>query len=149
MQVIGSFFAAAIAWVVLEFVGRPIRKFFDLRGEIIQKLVEYGKVQARYNAIEPGRDVPAPYHDNMNDLGEEEIKRLDEAKKCFRELAARMQAFAENETMALWAVRLYYNLTAASLALMGLSNSYEIYGERARHRDRLVNALRFSVLRTD
>ena len=143
MQVIGSFFAAATAWVVLEFVGRPVRKFFDLRGEIIQKLVEYGNVRARFKATKAGQE-PAPYHDNMNDLSEEEIKRLGEAKKCFCELAARMRAFAENETMALWAVRLYYDPAAASLALMGLSNSYEIYGERALPRYQLSKALRLS-----
>jgi hypothetical protein len=32
--VIGSFLAAALGWVVLEFIARPLRKFYDLRGEV-------------------------------------------------------------------------------------------------------------------
>jgi hypothetical protein len=36
-QAIGSYAAAAFAWVVLEFIGRPLRRFIDLRGEIIRK----------------------------------------------------------------------------------------------------------------
>jgi hypothetical protein len=32
LQAIGSFAAGAIAWVALEFFGRPLRKFYDLRG---------------------------------------------------------------------------------------------------------------------
>jgi hypothetical protein len=35
LQAVGSFAAAAIAWVTLDFVGRPLRKFYDLRGETI------------------------------------------------------------------------------------------------------------------
>jgi hypothetical protein len=144
MQVIGSFFAAAIAWVVLEFVGRPSRKFFDLRGEIIQKLAEYDNVRARATETRPEQDYGV---DNSIKLNEEELKRMDEAIKCFRDLAARMRAFAENETVALWGVRrlLRYDPAGASKALFGLSNSYSIYGkERTFHRKQLVAALRLS-----
>jgi hypothetical protein len=42
LQIAGSFAAAAFAWVVLEFVGRPLRNFFDLRGEVIRRLTEFG-----------------------------------------------------------------------------------------------------------
>jgi len=46
-QVIGSFLAAALGWVVLEFVARPLRKFYDLRGEVIRRLTEYANVSPR------------------------------------------------------------------------------------------------------
>jgi hypothetical protein len=44
VQVIGSFFAAALGWVILEFVGRPLRKFYDLRGEVIRRLTHHSFV---------------------------------------------------------------------------------------------------------
>src|SRR4051812_20914231 len=32
---------AAIGWIVLEFIGKPLRQFFELRSEAIQILTEY------------------------------------------------------------------------------------------------------------
>ncbi len=46
IQAVGSFFAAAFDWVVLEFVGRPLRRFYDLRGEVIRRLTEFANVGA-------------------------------------------------------------------------------------------------------
>ncbi len=42
-----SFFAATVAWLVFEFVGRPFRRFFDLRGEVIYVLTVTANVRER------------------------------------------------------------------------------------------------------
>lgn len=146
IQVIGSFFAGAFAWVLLEFVGRPTRHFFDLRAEVIQKLVEFGNVRARFKVVR--RENEGVYEAVQGDLdvSDVELARLEEAENSFRNLAARMRAFADNETFALWTTRLLrYDAKEASKALIGLSNTYSVYGEaRATHRQRLIEALRLA-----
>jgi hypothetical protein len=37
-QSILGFAAAAIGWITLEFLGRPLRRFFGLRGETVELL---------------------------------------------------------------------------------------------------------------
>jgi hypothetical protein len=39
------------------------------------------------------------------DISEAELKRLQEAQNAFRDLAARMRAFALNEHLAVWFVK--------------------------------------------
>src|SRR5437667_268812 len=100
LQVIGSFFAAALGWVILEFIARPLRKFFDLRGEIIRRCVEFSNVKARFKPI---RDDSGAHSGEMEtvSLSPEEEKKLDDVKKALRDLASQMRAFALNETLAL------------------------------------------------
>lgn len=147
LQVIGSFLAGAFAWVLLEFVGRPLRNFFDLRAEIIQKLVEFGNVRARFKVARRESEGVYEAVQADSDVTDAELTRLEEAEKSFRNLAARMRAFSDNETFALWAIRLLrYDPKAASKALMALSNTYSVYGEaRARSRQRLIEALRLAT----
>lgn len=144
VQVIGSFLAAALGWVVLEFVGRPLRKFFDLRGEIIRRLIEFANIRARWKLVEDSSGAVSAEATEIS-LSEAEIARLEDAKKALRDLASQMSAFAENETSArLVAQLLGYNLREASAGLIGLSNSFDIYGEtKAFHRKTLARALRF------
>ena len=50
-------FAAGLAWVTLEFIGRPLRRFYDLRGQAKTLLLLYGhyapdvKPQAEFEDI--------------------------------------------------------------------------------------------------
>ena len=144
LQVIGFFFAAAFAWITLEFVGRPLRKFFDLRGEIIRRLNEFANVRARLKEVPDSSGAISCDLEEM-DLSAVEIARLEEAQRTFRDLASQMQAFAQNETFAQYVAELLlrYKPQAASAALIGLSNSYDTYGaSKARHRDNLRKALR-------
>jgi hypothetical protein len=54
------------------------------------------------------------------EISEDEFERLKEAKDAFRDLAARMRAFALNEHLAVWFVRLWrYDPWEASVALWG------------------------------
>ena len=64
----------------------------------------------------------------------------------FRDLAAKMRAFAENEFLAVWIVRLRYDPKAASSALIGVANTYDRYGkEKEFHKKTLERALRIEL----
>jgi hypothetical protein len=43
MQLLWSFVADAAGWFALEFVGRPARRFFDFRGELIRQMAIFAK----------------------------------------------------------------------------------------------------------
>jgi hypothetical protein len=128
LQAIGSFSAGAIAWVVLEFVGRPLRKFYDLRGEVIHVLAQTA-------------NVPAAAREIRNDVGEasgqietcvlteQEKSDLREAMKSIRNLGSDLRVFSLNESRALYLVKsLGYDPALASGGLYGLSNSIHTYG---------------------
>jgi hypothetical protein len=143
LQAIGSFAAAAIAWITLEFFGRPLRKFYDLRGEAICLLAQTGNVRARYKEI---RDTDGFVSENVEqvDLSNEEIADLKEAKKILRDLASRFRAFAANETYAVRFVRwCKYDPMKASGGLFGLSNGIETSGgNKASQKKSIEDALR-------
>lgn len=140
LNAFGSFLAAAIGWIALEFVARPFRKFFDLRGEIIRLSVQTANIPAQYREPRSTDDNPEIFQ-----LSEDETKRLQAAVATFRDVAAQMTAFAENETYALKLTRILgYNPIAASQALMGISNTRHLYGQsRKYHLDNLAKALKF------
>jgi len=138
---IGVFLLGGVGWLVTSFVGRPVRQFVDLRGEVIQRSVLYGNVAALQQESPDGSV-------KQIDLSDEEIKRLREAEGVFRDLAARMRAFALNERMAVWLVRLRYDPWEASEALLGVSNTLHKYGgTRADAWKALERALGFRITR--
>jgi hypothetical protein len=53
LETIGSLIVAAIGaglgWAATEFVARPIRKFFDLRGDAVRMVSQYGNLPARFH----------------------------------------------------------------------------------------------------
>ena len=55
------------------------------------------------------------------EISEEEFEGLREAQEVFRDLAARMRAFALNERLALWFVQWRYDPWEASEALFQYS----------------------------
>jgi hypothetical protein len=134
-------FAAAGSWVALEFVGRPYRKFLDLRGEIIRRVTEIANVKPAYR---PNPDKPVDFFNEV--LSHDEIKRLREAESMLRDLASQMSAFATNETAARWlAVKRGYDPGRASGALFGLSNEMHRKGAAfATHRHALEDALQLA-----
>jgi hypothetical protein len=42
--------AGVLGWVLGMFVGRPLRRFFELRGEIIGRLAQYDNVRADWKS---------------------------------------------------------------------------------------------------
>jgi hypothetical protein len=138
-----SFAAAVIGWLTLEFVGRPFRRFFDMRGEIISRLALFSNVSARWNEIPDDVGAVSGNREELP-LSEEEIERLHQAKNVLRDLASQLRAFAMNETWGGYAVRLLrYDPLTASGGLFGISNSLDTYGAgRHFHRKTIAKALR-------
>jgi hypothetical protein len=89
--------AAALAWLLTEFVGRPFRQFFDLRREVGSALVRFGNFRAQLKALE--------------------------AQETFRRLGSEMCAFAKAEPLANRVVRWFgYDANEISKALIEYSN---------------------------
>jgi HAMP domain-containing protein len=138
---IGVLALGAFGWFVTSFVGRPIRDFYDLRREVIHKSMLYANVTA---AI---REFPNGTVEQV-EISEEEMKRLVEAQNVFRDLSARMRAFALNEQLAVWFVKRQYDPWEASEALLGVSNTLHKFGnDRAKAQSRLAQALSFRITR--
>jgi hypothetical protein len=120
VQVIGSFLAAALGWVALEFVARPLRKFYDVRGEVIRRLTEYANIKPRW------REIPGDRKEL--ELSQEEIARLEKAQDVLRDLASQLVAFASNETWALYAAKVMgHDPKHAAEGLIGLSNRIDTH----------------------
>ena len=142
---LGSAVCVALGWGVSSFVGSPVRKFFDLRGEIIRRLTEFANVRARYKVL-PDGSLGVGGLEELGQISDPEIARLEEAQRTLRDLASQMRAFAENEALAAWVVRRLYDPIHASAGLIGLSRSYDTYGkDRAFHRETVVKALRIKL----
>jgi hypothetical protein len=135
---------AIIGWIISSFIGTPVRKFIDLRGEVIRRLTEYANVRARWKEVRnPSGAVSRVEEQGLSD---KEIARLEEAQRVLRDLGSQMRAFAENESMAMWLVGWRYDPMKASGGLIGLSNEYDRYGSgKALHRTTVATALRIEA----
>jgi hypothetical protein len=118
---------AVVAWLTTEFVGRPFRRFFDLRAEVSRRLVFYDNVPARAKMEGDRREAIS--------LSPAEDARLTEAQNTFRDLASQMRAFAQAEPFAESIVKhvFRYDALAASAALIGYSNEISCYGQGRAH----------------
>jgi hypothetical protein len=140
LETIGSLvvgaIGAGIGWALTEFVARPIRRFFDLRSEIIRRVAQYNNVPARYKETRDGEKETVP-------ITEDDLAKLNEAQSVIRDLATQMRGFAYSETAARWVLSLGYNPRQASEGLFGLSNDLGTYGPgRVRWRKLVSDTLR-------
>ncbi|MEY9607078.1 hypothetical protein ABIF74_011831 [Bradyrhizobium japonicum] len=126
--------------MTLEFVGRPLRKFYDLHGETIYRLVNVANVRS---ITDPTEQSPSG-ETNQRRLSPKELEALEDAIKTVRDLASQMRAFAFNETLALHIVCWFgYDPEKASAAMIGLSNTMATYNaERVVHRESIKTALK-------
>jgi hypothetical protein len=128
----------ASAWLALELVGRPIRKFFDLRRSVRHHILSLANVptpQARETCV---TSEQIRQYDR-------DLKTAREAQRALNDLASQMLAFAGREKAACMAIRPFgLEVSAAGSGLMKLANALDRHGpERARfHRD-VETALRF------
>jgi hypothetical protein len=148
IQALSGFLAAAIGWLTLEFLGRPLRKFFDLRGETVELLTRIANVRAAYAEFhdEISEGVTFPRRENSGtELNEKELEALTSARKELRALASKFRAFALNETLASKAVGLLgYDAFSAGQSLIGLSNTIDTYGKlRSDQKNAVSTALKF------
>jgi hypothetical protein len=61
LSTIGGAVGAAVVWAVSSFVGGPVRRFFDLRGEVVRRLTEFANVRAKWKEFpyEPAKEEQA------------------------------------------------------------------------------------------
>jgi hypothetical protein len=137
---VGVFVLGGVGWLVTSFVGQPFRRFFDLRNDVIHKSVLYANVGTVQQVRVDGETEPV-------DIDDEGLARLREAEGTFRDLAARMRAFAVNEPWAVWLVKSWkFDPMTASTALLAVSNTlHSSGGDRAAAKTRLENVLRFKT----
>jgi hypothetical protein len=135
---VGAFALGGVGWLVTSFVASPFRHFYDLRSEVIHKSVLYANVRA-------GAKQDRPDHKAHEELDNAGLERLRDAEDEFRDLAARMRAFALNEPFGAWLVRRRgYDPMKASSALLGVSNTIGTYGpDRAAAKAALEDVLGF------
>lgn len=148
LQALSGFLAAAIGWLTLEFLGRPLRRFFDLRGETVELLTRVGNIRAAYSQFdeEVAEGIFTSRRESAHiELTSVELDALASARKEIRALASRFCAFALNETIASKAVALIgYNALNAGQSLIGLSNMLDTYGkERSDQKNAVSAALKF------
>ena len=128
----------AVGWLGLELVGRPVRKFIDLRRSVRDQW-------------SPLSNTPAP-QPRETCVTSEQIRRFDtdlrkarEAQRILRELASSMLAFAERERAACVALKPFgFDPAAAAGGMVGLANVLDRHGaDRAAFRTRVEKTLRF------
>jgi hypothetical protein len=103
-------------------------------------------MRARWKEIRDDVGATSGELQPVGDLSEAEIIRLEEVQRVLRDLASQMRAFAENEPLAMWFVSFRFDPLRASAGLIGLSNTYDTYGDsKAFQRKAIETALRLKL----
>ena len=146
LETIGSLIVGAvgagIGWAATEFAARPIRKFFDLRGDTIRLVSQFANLPARFHE-ERVSDTETRTTEDLA-LSEADLAKLREAESALRALAAQMRGFAYNESAASSALQwLGFDPEKASEGLFRIANTIERTGEtRIRNKEMVIVALR-------
>jgi hypothetical protein len=76
LEIVGFVAAGAMGWFGTAFLGRPIRHFFDLRGEVTRRWTQCANVRARW------KEDPSKIWQTVEEPGftEADAKRLEEAE---------------------------------------------------------------------
>jgi hypothetical protein len=128
---------AVLAWIVVEWLGRPIRAMLDLRHDVLQQL----RALACVAPPSPRETAVSTREIREYDLA---VRNVRHAQSIFNELGTQLLAFGENEPLAVNALAsIGLHPVAAGSALIGLSAGYsrpEI--DRAGLREQIEGALR-------
>jgi hypothetical protein len=129
----------AFGWFALELIGRPIRKFFDLRRSVRHQML----VLANVPTPQPRETCVTSEQIRQYDR---DLKNAREAQRILRDLASQMLAFAESERAACMAIRPFgFDPASAGGGLIKLAKALDRHGpERARFHKDVETALRFS-----
>src|SRR5258707_3409833 len=82
--------AGALGWIALEFLGKPIRAFFDLRDQVRVQLLSLANVAPP----KPRETISTFLEIQQYDMA---LKAGREAQRILRDLGSQMLAFSENE----------------------------------------------------
>lgn len=126
----------AVGWLAVELIGRPARKFFDLRRSVRDQFPRLADVPAP----QPRETCVTSAQIRQYDA---DLKNAREAQRVLREMAARMLAFAGSERAACIALKpLGLDPAAAGNGMDGLANVLDRHGvDRAGFRGKIEQAL--------
>lgn len=127
----------AVGWLALEMIGRPVRKFFDLRRSVRDQF----PLLADVPAPQPRETCVTSAQIRQYDA---DLKNAREAQRVLRELASRMLAFAGSERAACVAIKPFgLDPAAAGNGMTGLASVLDRHGvDRAGFRSKVERALR-------
>ena len=128
----------AFGWFAIEFLGRPIRKFFELR-----RLVRHQILLANVSAPQARETCVTSEQIKRYDI---DLKNSREAQRILRELGSHLLAFGESEPAACIVIKPFgFDPFIAGRNLIGLSNTLDRYGtDRATFRKNVEKALQFT-----
>jgi hypothetical protein len=132
--------AGALGWIVLEFLGKPIRAFFDLRDQVRAQLL----LLANVAPPKPRETISTSLEIQQYDMA---LKAGREAQRILRDLGSQMLAFSENEIAACNGIATFgFDAVAAGRGLIALSNTYHRNRtDRADFSSKIEEALRFKA----
>jgi hypothetical protein len=125
-----------VGWFATEFVARPVRKLFDLRGEAKRRMLVYWHAPTAHSAI--------PDEEDYTDV---ELYKLDEGRKQLEDIGAQLASFEKSELIIGPFVRwIGYDPTGAGLALRATAIDLGTIGEdRDKNFRRIDQALKFFI----
>jgi hypothetical protein len=123
-------------WFLTYGVTEPLRRFFEVRRDIIEHLLDTLNVPATHHARtgEP----------TERDVSDQDLARLRDAERKCRQLGTKLLSFYQTDFVAQHVLRWcwHYDLLKAGRALIGLSNNLSLYGDaRKNYRQDIHNAL--------
>jgi hypothetical protein len=139
MNVSGALLSAligALGWILFAFVGTPIRKFWDLRGEVAHAMNKYAR-----NISEPPENYAVLFAQPLD------IKQSrDDAAQEFRRVGLLMISFWQNEAFARLILRqMRMNGEAAGQMLLELSEANTTTHRLGPRRSDLAATLRLKL----
>jgi hypothetical protein len=128
----------AFGWFALELVGRPVRRFFDLRRAVRHQMLSLANVATP----QPRETCVTSEQIRQYDR---DLKNAREAQRILRSLSSQMLGFAESERAACIAIRPFgFDPSAAGSGLIRLANALDRHGtDRARFHKSVETTLRF------
>src|SRR6202051_3388045 len=115
--------AGALGWIVLEFLGKPVRAFFDLRDQVRAQLL----LLANVAPPKPRETISTSLEIQQYDMA---LKAGREAQRILRDLGSQMPAFSESEIAFCNGIAAFgFDAVAAGRGFIALSNM----GYRNRH----------------
>src|SRR5256886_8414742 len=132
--------AGALGWIVLEFLGKPIRAFFELRDQVRAQLL----LLANVAPPKPRETISTSLEIQQCDMA---LKAGREAQRILRDLGSQMLAFSESEIAACNGIATFgFDAVAAGRGLIALSNTcYRNRTDRADFSSKIEVALRFKA----
>ena len=125
---------------VLEFLGKPVRAFFDLRDQVRAQLL----LLANVAPPKPRETISTSLEIQQYDVA---LKAGREAQRILRDLGSQMLAFSESEIAACNGIATFgFDAVAAGRGLIALSNTYyRNMTDRADFSSKIEEALRFKA----